>query len=563
MRLTHHIHHTFAALGLAAAPFLVGCSVYDVPEGWVVVKPQEEFVLNITVGGDVQPASRAPHRIQPEGDEDGDGRELGQSKENDIENLVVFYCNGGIGASSTAPVKKLLYKDDVNFHPDTSADPRDKEYLQLRLGFSSRTLGYEYTAGDRFIVVANMGNISAMTLGDLRDKLVDHAWNVPASATCKADYDHFVMSNERESVFTPGTGAPGNPHKINVTIERVAARLDFCIDGAQVPVAPTTVPSTSAAEPSKPALIYPVEDKMQRVGTIYLTHVRPFNVMQQPTYLIKRCATPADKTTLSYLANENAYTGGDYQNFPIVLEPNTWSKPIDGSHPNFAPWFGASYLPNVSADSWFTDQYRVHNTMANDGFSANGISNNGDSYCKNYYVLDYANENTMQAAASASNTVTGIYLRAIYVPSKVFSSAADAIADNPATYTMGTTFYRYRPMVTEYDETQSVYFDNAGAANDYKAAHPEVPAVVEWYTNGICYYPVYYRHDNGDDVSPAVPDATPMEYGIVRNNIYRMKVSFTGPGYKEIPTVPEEPLGIEPYIFARKWYLIEHPAIDI
>lgn len=572
MRPNKYLKYTAFAFCLASATSFVGCYDYEVPEGWGKDQLSEEFVLTLTIGSGNDHHSRALSRIRPEGGEDGDGRELGQHKENDIENLVLYYYSDPAGINATdAPITKILYKSDVAYRPDITGKPTNTELLEYQLKFSAAETHYDFHAGDHFIVVANMGDVNCSTLSELRDKLVEKAWTVPGSATCKGDYELFVMSNERESVTTKGTGSEANPHKITVTIERVAARLDFCTDNAASTAgSPTIVPATAEIEYGKPALIYNVEDKSANVGTLYLTHVRAFNVMEEPAYLIKRCATPEDPTKVTFLKNETEYTTGDFSEFPIVTEQHTWVKPIDGSLPDYSSWYGASYFPNITKDTWFTttdgvtptDVYRVHNTNASDGFSANGISTNGDAFCKNYYVLDYANENTMQAAASTSHTATGLLLRGIFQPASVYSTASPLTLST--TYRAGASFYRYRPLTTEYDETQAVYFDNLAAANAYKALQTDKPGIVETYLHGLCYYPVYLRHDHGDDASPFRTEVTPMEFATVRNNIYRLKCSFTGPGYNVIPPTPSfEPLGIKPYIYVRRWYQITHPEIEI
>lgn len=559
MRLHHYIYKSIFALGLAVLPTLWGCRDYseEIPEGWAPDQLYEEFQLRIRLSSGSRHASRAN---VPQGGERGDGREFGQHKENDVNELVLYCYNGAINASATTPVRKILYKSGINFHPTGSIGTEQVEKEEI-VKFTYAETKYKYTSGDHFIVVANMGDFTVSTLGALRDKYVNNAWTKAGST--KGEYKNFVMSNEQVSVFTPGTGTEANPHKIDVTVERVAARLDYSPDGS--------VPTTFK---SQPALQYSVTDKdaggtSHTIGTMYLTHVRPFNVMQKPAYLLKRSAKPEAPDDVSYLAPETAYTDQAFDEFPLILEQYTWTKTA-GS--DYSGLYGDSYLPDVGGkgDAWF-DGYSVHNNTSADGFSADGISDNATGECTTYYVVDYANENTQQASTSLSNTATGFYLRAVFVPAEVYDTAADvATSTVSTTYTDGDDIVRYRPMVTNYDETQALYFTSASEAKAYGDARP-VPYVLDTFTNGVCYYPVYLRHDNPGKYTGTTSDTTtdkymvtPMEYGIVRNNIYRLKVTFTGPGYATIPTEPSlEPLGIKPYIFVRKWYKVEHPEIEI
>ncbi|MDE6422957.1 MAG: fimbria major subunit, partial [Muribaculaceae bacterium] len=51
-----------------------------------------------------------------------------------------------------------------------------------------------------------------------------------------------------------------------------------------------------------------------------------------------------------------------------------------------------------------------------------------------------------------------------------------------------------------------------------------------------CYYNLWLRHYNDENADPQL--SYPMEYAIVRNNIYRVALSFSGPG-DPTPTMRE------------------------
>lgn len=572
--MSHNLYKPLTACCSFAALLFVGCLDYEqyYPE---TTDDDAPLVVRLSIGADVAPHSRAevlPGR--PHGGENGDGRELGVHHENDVENITVFYyrADNDINSSATTEVNKLAYISDVNFHPEES-EARDGVFTKdVPITVSQMVpQNYEYTDGDQYIVVANMGDFmglqKSISLGALRDYLVDNAWKTN-DATYVADYTDFVMSNERKSTFLGGEGTISEPHRVAVDIERVAARLDFCVDG-----------STNAGD----QLLYPVMDGTDPVGSLYLTHVRPFNVMQRPTYLIKRLGY--DDAHLTYLQDEKAYANyeGDDAKFPFVVEPHTWQKPASGSANNapLANWFeGTRYssaqtaIANNNYSDWFTNDYKVHQNRSGEGIDGftTGTTYIGDGLCDNVYVLSYANENTMTPSSSTAEVITGYLLRGIYVPSVVYSGVdSDGKAVNPVEFTKGTEFSRYRPLTTEYGESQAVYFTTKALADAYKAKHTSTPGVVDSYPGGVCYYLAYLRHDNPDlygigaGVDPYIsPYITPMEFGIVRNNIYRLKVSFTGPGYSTLPdNPPTEPLGIKPYIYVRKWYQITHPAIPV
>ena len=574
MRLQHFLYSTLFTLGVATA--LTGCYDYtDLAEE--AVSNEAPIVLDLTIGADVH-ASRAVSdrttRALPMGGEDGDGRELGADFENAVTDISLYYYKdpSGILSADATPVKRMIYIDNVDAvdgAKTTTTGDKIVKHIPLK---RSMLDGYEHQFGDQFIIVANMGNVAApTTLGALRNMLVEHAWTGAADAA-KSTYSKFVMSNERNSVYYEKEGTKENPHLITADIERVAARLDFCSNGCDEDgyLGGTGNPA-SPVDGGLPSIRYTARDGGE-VGKVYVTHVRPFNVMQKPTYLIKRSALTSSETPV-YLKNEYAYNDAE---FAYVVDPLTWSKkskPANNELSDLTTWYGTTHYSYVNAAYATNENYRVHVNKASDadGFNAekgyshvNKAEDTSNGFT-DFYVLDYANENTMVADATTHEVATGYVVRAVYVPKTAFASADAAIAGTPTlTLSPGSTYYRYRPLVKSFSEGLCRYFDTEAAAHDYAAKHVDTPYLVEKFEKGVCYYITYLRHDNGNDVTPFDPEITPMEYGIVRNNIYRLKCSFTGPGYNEIPPTPTfEPLGIKPYIFVRRWYQIEHPEINI
>lgn len=571
MRLQHFIYSTLFTLGVGAV--LTGCHDYT-DEVAEVVANEAPIVLDLRIGTDVHATRAVSDRLTralPMGGEDGDGREVGEDFENAVTDISLYYYQApsGIASPDATPVRRMVYIDDLSTLEGVTQETVGEKIVKHIPLKRSMLDNYRYSYGDQFIVVANMGTVTApTTLGALRNMLVSKAWTGTAGAA-KSTYSKFVMSNERNSYYYERKGTKDEPHLITVDIERVAARLDFCSNGCDRLLgtggdADSPLPGGNG----EPCIEYTAHDGSD-VGKVYVTHVRPFNVMKEPTYLIKRSALTSSETPV-YLKNEVAYNGSE---FAYVVEPHTWSKvakPSNNTTDNLTAWYGDTRYAKVNADYANNFDYRVHVNKADDadgfnvgrGYSHVSKTEDLTNAFTNFYVLDYANENTMPEGATTHEVATGYIVRAYYKPNNVYQ---DADCTTPVSYSIGSIdLYRYRPLLTEFKESKCVYFTTKAVAEAYGAKFPAVPFVVEKFTNGICYYITYLRHDNGNDVTPFDPDITPMEYGIVRNNIYRLKCSFTGPGYNEIPPTPTfEPLGIKPYIFVRRWYQIEHPEINI
>lgn len=468
---------------------------------------------------------------KPQGGEDGDGRENGQHHENDIDKVILFcYTSAaGINAPDDTPVERLAVVQDVNFHPVEMSGSISTEILV-------KAYQYRPRPNDQFVVVTNCDNFQATTLGQLRNHIVLQTF-LPSNSGGKDNYKLFVMSNEGNSTMVTHEGTEDDPHIVTIDIERMAARIDFCVDGSTV---------------DGESLNFEASDKNTVVGNVLVSHARVLNGMKNPSYLIKRDAESAT-SPISYLADEVTPTTR------YVCEPTTWSK-TSATDDNLLAWFGESRhaLANVQQHAWFSDKDKVHTATTGDGFNTGTTHDTQNNL--HYYVLDYVNENTMTPTGTTGRTATAIALNAIYQPKEVYKLDAEDNLVEDTEYSRGKTFWRCRAIVREYDETQSPCFSSLAAAEAYKASHPEIVSEIEKYTDARCYYIVYLRHDN----SPDSPYITPMEFGIVRNNIYRLKVGFTGPGYAQIPEETDiNPEGIRPYIFVRKWYKIVHPEIVI
>lgn len=587
MRINSFLHPLAFGILCSTACLVTGCADYsDEIEKLQEEKNQTHIVLRVSLGSDTY-SSRAAAKV-PAGGENGDGTKVGEHHENDIDNLCIFRFKADASAKAAAaslgvgeykqrgialvnsedatPVEKVLYVPNVGFTPSSAGAtlntvtgvwsydiPLTIKSNEVELFKPASLDQYEY-----YIVVANMHNIDATTLGELRNKLVTNAWTPGTGASAQmADSHCFAMSNEGASRWTgAGDGTKAHPYLFSMDIERVAARLDFVTDG-----------STQVVTAGLKELQYVANDGGTDVADVYVTHVRPFNVMQQPTYLLKRVASnPYTGAGTRYLADELAYSDAVAASAaPLyIVEPHTAFKDADKKgrdDSELSKWFGDSryVMAYLNPSSFFTEKYRVHHSVTTkDGFES-GLSHDDALNC-DYYVLDYANENTMTPAGSLSTTITGYLIKADYVPRTVQKLNAGGTALEPASYTRGSDFYRYVPMVTEFDESKVRYFTTRAAAEFYAAQHPEQAYDITEHLQGKSYYPVFIRHDN----SGGSIDVTPMEYGIVRNNIYRLRVSFFGPGYNTLPDVPDlKPLGIKPYLFTRPWYKVVHEEIVI
>lgn len=481
-------------------------------------------------------------RAVPQGGEDGDGREQGVRHENDLNNVTVFVirANAGMDAAPTTPFlfSGYMQKGDEGWTDQT---------LGVDVKFS--TGDYLPQENDRVIVVANAGNqTSIATLGALRDATTYSAWRNGASLT---DDDMFVMSSARNNdqgkvSVTAHEGTLADPYLSSLDIQRTAARIDFMY----------TSSNFTGATPSD-ELTYTVKNstESEQVATVHVDNIIPFNLMQESSYLIKRVTSSAN---VSSGVNHGALETADGNHIPTnyVIEPHTLTKQGDVTEGMLDQWYGTTRAKTIFANP---SSYLSNSGIASYVATQTAASPAELSTFTHYMTLAYTNENTQSKEHHSPDFMTGLLLKTVYEPKTVYSSYAAATLTVDGSYTRGTTFWRYTPTHANMKEEDSKYFSTSDAATAYKNAHPEDLAEIVEYPGGVCYYNIWLRHANKD----ADPHVTfPMEYAIVRNNIYRVGVErFTGPG---TPTPHfNGPDHLHLRIFVRPWNKREHPEIRL
>lgn len=410
--------------------------------------------LTISTGGEMGT------KANPTGGEDGDGREPGETFENAVNDLYLFFyqvgegVTDGVNADASTPIVAYKYFTINNDYTQngTNISTAPVEIDGLNVGQTYHVL-----------VATNVGQDlplegTDMTLGTLRDYWIKTAWNTSTDGTTTT-YSDFVMTNESDASFTiENNTSPANPTTVTVEVERLAARVDYLAPG-------------SANKP----FVYETTDG---TGTATIEGAALVNKYKSGTYLLKRSAPSNNLTLITYLADETE--DNDY----YVLDPKTISGKssvdFDFYYPTYNAWDGLTWNKPSEDITSTTD---------------------GDTYG----FLDYTQENIMQVGSGTNwlrQGVTGIVFKAKFEPKGL---------------TLGTdgTFYKYG--------------DQLYASKDDIPDGVSENEIIE-YTNGICYYTYWIKHNNDNSETTY----SPMEYAIVRNNIYQLKVtSIAGLGDEE------------------------------
>ena len=395
----------------------------DLPMPSKDMKAYLQVKVTVDGSGDTR-ASRAT--TEPQGGEEGNGREPGINKENDVNSLTV-----------------LLYNSDKD---DLSDDNAIIDYVYTFTGLksSSSTGGVTYTTGPREIdpvivgknyhvlVIANAGDMTSRCKGQNISKIRDMQMDKVCTRNDDiANFTDFVMSSKTDAKIDfsgksgSGTGTESDPYMVDVNIERLAARIDI-------------IP-TAAYDAASNAYYYDVKDGANVIGGFKLESVTPSKVLTKGEYLIKRVSSDAAVSAVTYFGEEKMDATTKASTNYVVCP---WTKDRAGLT-----------LSNAEGPA---SLYNVKNTTS--------TSTKDPSY-----ILDYVMENT--TTDNKEDNSTGLIFKGKYYESSEWDAT------------------KHRPI--------------AGA----KCTEKE--------------YTYTLRHS---DPSGSGTTADPMHFGVVRNNIYQVKV---------------------------------------
>lgn len=482
--------------------------------------------------------------------QDGDGREDGVNDENHVYDLTVFIYDGHqndanllINAPASTPILASVYATEAQLYAPGGTSTGNYNINHSRKSLPIKMSRIPVSTSTQAVVVVNMGDMTTAgitTLGELRDRIIERPWQQNDNPELCS---HFTMASAGVSrISNIGGGTPDSPILLECDVERTMARIDFCW----------------LQEPRLTTEGYDVYDVRSRVAPytktaeVYVRNMRLFNVMQQATYLLRRVTT-GTAAAINYLGRETVSAStGIASNF--VVEPRFFQKTSSARTDVtlLTQWYGDTRIGLLTNDAIIAEDGRYDYITKTKRF----LNYEGQNVVG--FIMAYANENTCQANETCAQFNTGVLFETIYKPLHVYcyDAASQTLTENTS-YAFGQTFYRYTVASTITDEAQNIYFSDKTEAEAYMSAHADTPAAIESYPEARCYYRFWLRHaNNGDNEVNG-----PMEFGIVRNNIYRMAVrAFYGPG-SSTPDSDEHVENVKPYIFVRPWEVVVMPEV--
>lgn len=455
------------ALTYLLLPFLLALLVTACKDDTLPASPAEEeeagsgVYVSVVVNTGGSNASRVPTP-----GEDGDlPKQPGTGDENMVHDLTVFFLDDDLNNATT--INASAYFSEKEITPEASGNITrytvQKEIEGLYVGNTYHVL-----------VIANAGDLTneITDIEELKNKTFNEV------IVTHDTEQWFLMASEKDSgeIEIRANNSEYNPTWVSVDVERMTARVD-CAWGNEYEISGNNMPS-EGGNPSQNE-----KDKVKILGAALV------NRYAGDTYAFKRVTNNViTLSDVTYLGDEAA----DASNY--VLDPLT----VPGKHNSHYTYY---YMEYVNWD--------IENDFANP-IGNNVTSEQGG---RTYYRLSYAREN-INTTAQLSETdgiqryATGIMFKAQYTPAGF--SEGETFYRYTSRNGNGSTLYTADALMDAFPETFTE--ENQSAWGDIDGC--------DVFLNGCCYYVYWIRHADGENTNVI----SPMEYAIVRNNIYQLYV---------------------------------------
>lgn len=427
---------------------------------------EEEAGSGVYVSVVVNTGGSNASRVPTPGEDDDLSKQSGTGDENMVHDLTVFFLDDDLNNATT--INASAYFSEKEITPEASGNITrytvQKEIEGLYVGNTYHVLVIA-NAGDLTNEITDIEGLKNKTFNEVIVTHDTEQW--------------FLMASEKDSgeIEIRANNSEYNSTWVSVDVERMTARVD-CAWGNEYEISGNNMPS-EGGNPSQNE-----KDKVKILGAALV------NRYAGDTYAFKRVTNNViTLSDVTYLGDEAA----DASNY--VLDPLT----VPGKHNSHYTYY---YMEYVNWD--------IENDFANP-IGNNVTSEQGG---RTYYRLSYAREN-INTAERLSETdgiqqyATGIMFKAQYTP---------------AGFPEGETFYRYMSLngsgLTLYTaEALMNAFPNT-FTKENQSAWGDIDGC-DVFLNGCCYYVYWICHADGENTNVI----SPMEYAIVRNNIYQLYVN--------------------------------------
>ena len=461
-------------------PVLLLCACSSEEEQWLeLITPNSQYInLTITVSNS---SDQTPTRA-PLGGEDGNGRdEVPFERENKVTGITFILADKSMNdpTAKIAFVKYYLvtektdtYPTDGHGHTDTDIEKKyttgDQLVRKNELDLTENKDYYVYVVANRNIP-ANVGD----NLSTIKDKALNRYEIFTGNGYAPDGCQNFAMASEQDVKInftsttdfdkTTESNAEHYNLKTPILIERLAARLDFCTAYSNNLKNATYDTYTVIKDgTSTTATGFKYDTTPAGSGYFILESITPFNIYNEGQYLFERVTTGWTESGGSYSAATTPTYLGKETPANYIVDPHTAEKVT-------TPIAYESLLSTTMSTTWQRTA-----TSLNTQTSKTKVVSTIDYY---NIVLAYCMENTLMPDSPLKQYATGLVITGNYY-------------DTSNKFLTRKTFYGY---LRHQGET------------------PEPYMIVELTGENL-------------DLDIRTSGSIPMNFGIVRNNIYRVNI---------------------------------------
>lgn len=476
----------------------------DIPGGENPEEARAYTTVTIAV-----PNGVAETRAGTTADTDDNTTEAGSEDEYKVKTANLYLFPGGAGSSfGSATLKEII---SINQFTQMTASTADAKTI---VWTSKKTA---LTPGDYRIYIVVNGTVNgvdntsknSLTEADFLAKttadatgviaVVPEAGLVMASRSPKSD-------NMNTLPYIAQTITKDPEQTIAATVERMMGKITVTAGGANVSSAPNVYTSFSTTV-----------DAIGNITNITLTGYYVVNARKEGYYF-----RHVDKESTATNPLTEANYGNSTTSLPYVVDPKTYSKTYSGTPAALAGSYADWYLQGSGAFGLLSFGSFGGTYTAMPGYSSAAAETKVAAYCY---------ENTMLKDKQKNGYTTGIVFKAEIAPSKMMQkkSGADGVEESSTFTGMSEIFYHsgifYKDIAALKEagvllEAGTTSSSAGGAPADLKKN--DVQCFKKGSADGkfVCYYPYWIKHIPSENTAEDV-----MEFGIVRNNVYKVTVT--------------------------------------
>lgn len=476
----------------------------DIPGGENPEEARAYTTVTIAV-----PNGVAETRAGTTADTDDNTTEVGSEDEYKVKTANLYLFPGGTGSSfGSAKLKEII---SINQFTQMTASTADAKTI---VWTSKKTA---LTPGDYRIYIVVNGTVNGVTDGS-KNSLTEADFLAKTTADATG-----VIAAVPEAGLVMASRSPNNDKTntlpyIAQTITKdpeqtIAATVERMMGKITVTAGGTSVSSTSNVN-----VYTSFSSTVTAISNITNITLKGYYVVnaRKEGYYFRH--VDKENSATSSLTVDNY--GNSTTSLPYVVDPKTYSKTYTGTPAVLAGSYADWYLQGSGAFGLLSFSSFLGTYTAMPSYSSSAAETKVAAYCY---------ENTMLKEKQKNGYTTGIVFKAEIAPSKMMkASAGSGVEEETTIGSITEIFYHsgifYKDIaalkaagVLLADGTTS----STGSSDDLKKN--DVQCFKRGSADGkfFCYYPYWIKHIPSDDTAEDV-----MEFGIVRNNVY--KVTVTG-----------------------------------